>query len=588
MSDLAERVGGEPAEGENQVRANGPTAGEGEAASEAAPGRAEPLIPARILNEHVYCPRLAYLEWVQGEWAENADTLEGHLVHRSVDVERGNLPEPTGWGEGSVRARSVTLSSERLGIVARIDLVEGEGGAVRPVDFKKGRRPHVARGAYDPERVQLCAQGLLLREHGYACEEGFLYYAESRERVRVPFDDELIAMTLRAIEEVRANAKSGRIPPPLVDSPKCPRCALVSICLPDETIALREGEGTARPLAVAHEVGLPLHVQEPGARLSRRGEEIEITRDGTLLATVRMREISSVSLYGPIHVSAAALVELLRRGISVCWLSSGGWLQGLAVGMTHRNVELRAAQYRASFDPEASLRIARVLVADKILNSRVLLRRNWKRGDPPRAAFAALRQLAARARRADSREELLGLEGQAAAVYFRHLAGTFSAGPLANTFAFDRRNRRPPTDPVNAMLSLAYAVLVRSMISAVLAAGFDPFRGFYHQPRYGRPSLALDLAEPFRPILADSTVIQVINNRELGSEDFIRRGEAANLTTEGRRRFLAALERRLGLEVTHPVLGYRLSYRRLLELHARLLGRHLLGELKAMPSFVTR
>jgi len=139
------------------------------------------LIPVRILNEYVYCPRLAYLMWVQGEFAHNADTVEGRIRHKRVDREKGSLPaEANETAKTKIHAQSVSLSSERLGITAKIDLVEGDAGGVVPVDYKKGKRPHVAAGAYAPERVQVCAQGLLLREHGFSCDSGILYFHGSR------------------------------------------------------------------------------------------------------------------------------------------------------------------------------------------------------------------------------------------------------------------------------------------------------------------------------------------------------------------------------------------------------------------------
>ena len=194
-----------------------------------------PLVPARMVNEFVYCPRLAYLEWVQGEWADSADTVEGTHGHRRVNQSGGALPPPAEVEEAPrLHARSVTLSSERLGLIARMDLVEAVDGCVAPIDYKHGKRPHAERGAYEPERVQICVQGLLLREHGYECTEGFLYFVGSRERVRVAFDDELIEKTRAAVDGLRRVASEGVLPAPLEDSPKCPRCSLVTICLPDE------------------------------------------------------------------------------------------------------------------------------------------------------------------------------------------------------------------------------------------------------------------------------------------------------------------------------------------------------------------
>jgi CRISPR-associated endonuclease Cas1 len=129
---------------------------------------------------------------------------------------------------------------------------------------------------------------------------------------------------------------------------------------------------------------------------------------------------------------------------------------------------------------------------------------------------------------------------------------------------------------------------VRAWTVTLSAVGFDPYRGFYHQPRYGRPALALDLMEPFRPLVADSAVIQAINNGEIKPSDFVRAGGSVALAAEGRKRFIAAFERRLAHEITHPLFGYKVSYRQLLELQSRLLGRHLLGEVAEYPNFVTR
>ena len=192
--------------------------------------------------------------------------------------------------------------------------------------------------------------------------------------------------------------------------------------------------------------------------------------------------------------------------------------------------------------------------------------------------------------RAPDLETLLGIEGSAAARYFGNFSNLIKNTGEEEGFTFDfkTRTRRPPTDPVNAMLSYAYALLVRTWVVTLSAVGLDPYLGFYHQPRYGRPALALDLMEPFRPLIADSTVIQAINNGEVRPTDFVQAGGSVNLTNDGRKRFIGTFERRMALEITHPLFGYRVSYRRLLELQARLLARHLLGELPEYPNFTPR
>lgn len=551
-----------------------------------------PLLPARMVNEYQYCPRLAYLEWVQGEWSESADTVEGRHAHRRVDRASGSLPpsDPTAESPERIHVRSLTLSSNRWGVVARMDLVEVEGGRITPVDYKRGKRPHVAGGAYDPERVQLCVQGMILEEHGYQCDEGVLYYVASRERVHVPLSEELRALTLRAMAGLRAIAESGNVPPPLEDSPKCARCSLVGVCLPDEVNFLNDKTSGPRPLAVAHEAALPLYVQARGAKVAKKGEVLQVSLDDTPVQSVRLVDISQLVLMGQIYVTAPTLHELMSREIPVSWHTYGGWFLGHTIGTGHKNVEIRTAQYRASFDPQACLRLAKGWVVAKIQNQRTLLRRNWKRSEPPEDLADGFLADIRRAQRAADLPELLGAEGQAAARYF----GSFSAMLNAETgtgemsFDFQTRNRRPPTDPVNALLSFAYALLTRTWTMTLTAVGFDGYRGFYHQPRYGRPALALDMMEPFRPLLADSAVIQAINNGEVKIADFVRTRGSVALTDTGRKQFIGAFERRMSQEVTHPVFGYKLAYRRLLELQARLLARHLLGELAENPNFTTR
>jgi CRISPR-associated protein Cas1 len=551
-----------------------------------------PLLPARMVNEYQYCPRLAYLEWVQGEWADSADTVEGRHRHRRVDAPRGELPDPASEeAEERIHARSVTLSSARLGLIAKIDLVEGTGNAVTPVDYKRGKRPHVAKGAYDPERVQLCIQGMLLEEHGYEVSEGILYFAESRERVRVPFDEELRALTRSAVDGLRLIAAGGRIPPPLENSPKCPRCSLVGICLPDEVNFFRRAGEPPRPLAVARDEAMPVYVQAHRARVSREGETLEVSIEDKVVSRARLGEVSQLVLMGNVYVTTPCLQELMARGIPVTWMSYGGWFTGHTIGTGHRNVELRTVQYRASFDEAHCLRLAKGLVEAKILNSRTLLRRNWREEAKPEALLDALKEDARAARRARSLAELLGIEGAAAARYFGAFGGLLKPGDTASgefDFDFSARNRRPPTDPVNALLSFAYALLVRAFTVTLAAVGFDPYRGYYHQPRYGRPALALDLMEPFRPLIADSSVLMAINNGEVRPSEFVRSGRAVALAPDGRKRFIAGFERRMSQEITHPIFGYRASYRRLVEIQARLLGRHLLGEIEDYPNLITR
>lgn len=553
--------------------------------------RDQPLLPARMINEYVYCPRLAYLEWVQGEWADSADTVDGRHQHRRVDQPGGTLPATSEiTAEERIHARSVTLSSNRLGLIAKMDLVEVQDGKVQPVDYKRGKRPHVASGAYDPERVQLCIQGLILEDQGYDCDSGILYFAGSRERVKVVFDNALRDLTLSAIHGLRGIALGGHIPPPLEDSPKCPRCSLVSICLPDEINFLNRQQTSPRPLAVGLTESLPVYVQANRSKVAKSGENLEITIEDKAVARPRLTDISQLVLQGNVYVTTPTLHELMRREIPVVWQSYGGWFLGYTSGIGHKNIELRIAQHRAADDERVCLNLAKGWVRAKLINCRVLLRRNWRGNEASDGPLAQLEHAIKAVTRAKRLDELLGIEGNGAAIYFSAFNHLLKRDDDRGNFTFDfqQRNRRPPTDPVNALLSFAYAMLARSFTIAAATVGLDPYRGYYHQPRYGRPALALDMMEPFRPLIADSAVIQAINNGEVRPTDFIGGAGRTNLSDEGRKRFIATFERRLSHEITHPLFGYKVSYRRLIELQMRLLGRHLLGELPDNPNFTTR
>ena len=552
------------------------------------------LVPARMLNEYAYCPRLAYLEWVQGEFTDSVDTVEGRFQHRRVDRPSGTLTPSSDGGEGdsghdTIHARSVLVSDESLGAIARIDLIEGQGNAVTPVDYKHGKAPDLPKGAWEPERVQVCLQGLLLRANGYTCNEGLLYFVESRQRVSVPLDDDLVSRTLELLSAIRDMAATGQIPEPLVDSPKCPRCSLVGICLPDEVNFISSNAQSIRPedvrrMAPARDDTVPVYIQTQGAVVGKSGDQLEVKQKGETLQKVRLMEVSHLSIFGNIQVTAQALRELCDRNIPVCHFTYGGWFSGITTGMSHKNVELRCRQYLAAQTSETALSIARRMVFGKIKNCRTLLRRNHRQASA--AVLAEMDRLADRAQAASSLDSLLGIEGAAARTYFSEFQGMIKTSSL--DFDFQGRNRRPPRDPVNAVLSFLYAMLIKQAMVTAITVGFDPHLGFYHQPRYGKPALALDLVEEFRPLIADSVCLTLINNRELGPEDFVARGDAAALTQNGRRTVIEAWERRMDSLVTHPLFGYAVSYRRILEIQARLLSRHLLGELAAYPVFRTR
>lgn len=566
------------------------------------------LVPARMLNEFAYCPRLACLEWRQGDFADSADTVEGRFHHRRVDQESGELPAPEEISADSlsekIHARSIHLSGPAVGLIARIDLVEASGSTVTPVDYKRGEAPNVPEGAWEPERVQLCAQGLILEENGYSCREGVLYFVSSRKRVTIPFSMALRTRTLELLAEMRRVLGAAAIPPPLRDSPKCPRCSLVGICLPDEINLLRRAgsaatdEGDApdavsepdepRRLLPARDDALPLYVHTAGTRVGKTGHELAVQPRDAQPEIIRLGQTSQVALFGHVQISTQAVQAALERAIPITYFTAGGWFYGITAGLSHKNVELRRLQFRAAENPARSLPLARKFVVAKVLNSRTLLRRNGE--DVPPRTIEMMRELADAAAGCSAATSLLGIEGTAARLYFESFSRMLKVPAESRAFGFDfaGRNRRPAKDPVNALLSLAYAVLAKDLTVVCQAVGLDPFLGFYHRPRYGRPALALDLMEEFRPIIADSIVLTAINTGVIQPGDFINRGGAVSLTNAGRARFLRLYERRMDELVTHPIFGYRICYRRVLEVQVRLLARFLGDEIPEYPGFQTR
>ena len=629
-------------------------------------------LPSRMLNEFVYCQRLFYYEFVEGVFVESADTLRGQTIHRRVDAGNGALPaaqknpEPernttadkpatttaesgnvenassssAGEKVGStivnrkleienevIHSRSVQMGSERLGVVAKMDLVEvrtaraaaGEAETdlfsaldVCPVDYKAGapREGADANELWDTDKMQLGLQALILRDNGYACNEGIIYYRATKQRVRLPITPELENWIRQNIAEARRSA-AGPIPPPLLNSPKCVRCSLAPVCLPDEThhASLNSESQIAnlkscppRRLMAARDDLRPLYLNTQGYRVGCKDEVLQVKEKDRVVDEARLRDVSHVALFGNIQISTQAIQSLCEMEIPVTYFSMGGWFYGITRGHTLKNVFLRMEQFRLARDEAACLSLARRFVHGKIRNHRTLLMRNHL--EPPEPAILKLKRASEDALNAGSIGELLGIEGAAASLYFQNFGGMIkiadeladpaepvpekNAGQLAFNFNFTTRNRRPPADPVNAMLSLAYSLLSKDCTLAALAVGFDPYIGFFHQPRFGRPALALDLMEEMRPLIAESTVLSCINNRVVTEKDFVRAGQAVNLTAPGRKRFFQMYEQRMSSILTHPLFDYKVSYRRALELQARLLAKTLAGEIAEYVPLMTR
>ena len=545
----------------------------------------QPLLPVRRLHNFIYCPRLFYFQWVENIFQENADTVAGSHLHRNVDKpSKIQDPKELDLPEGA-KLRSLQLQSEILGLIGVVDIIEGTADGAEIIDYKKGSARRDSEGdrvAKEPDAMQVAAHAMLLKEHGINAVRGAIYYAADKRRVPVEFNEELFSKVRKAIEEARAVAASGQCPPPLKNDARCLYCSAYPICLPNESLwwAKRRKEATVEgqlhfgfsghtndhvrdkileALDFAAESGLKeaptlepprpggddsevLVVQSPGAQIGQRGDQLIVTLKGEDVRKIPGQQVRAIYCYGAVQMTAQAVETCLELGIDVSYFSPAGRFLGLLL-MRNGDVPDRVAQLMASF----------------------------------RDSTESARDLTG----------LMGIEGSAAALYFEQFESMLKQ---RDDWKFDwrGRNRRPPRDPVNALLSLGYSMLAKELTGVCHSVGLDPFLGFMHQPRYGRPALALDLMEEFRPLIADSVAISLINRGELGPEDFMRNANGMFLTDKGRKPFWEAWFRRLDTEVSHPEFSYKMAYRRMLEVQGRQLWRFVRGEALTYHGFVTR
>jgi CRISPR-associated protein Cas1 len=318
-------------------------------------------------------------------------------------------------------------------------------------------------------------------------------------------------------------------------------------------------------------------------------------------------KIDEVVVLGEITLTASAIHLLLERDIEITFLGYYGQFKGRLSPPFSKNAILRIAQYRAHQDMVRRCELARRFVIGKLSNQRTMLQRyNRRQSDSktgqaieqmgtvlnqlamlPLAQISGTRQLAGGDNRIAGTplETILGMEGAGSAAYFRCF-GTLLTN--REQWPFEGRVKRPPTDAINALLSFGYSLLTNKVASAVQLVGFDHFVGYLHSSFYGRPALALDLVEEFRPIIVDSVVLTLLNNRMLTRNDFVVELGAYRLKDERRKVFFTKFEERLDEEINHPVFGYKTTYRRCIELQARLLAKFLTGEIEAYTPFFSK
>lgn len=330
-----------------------------------------------------------------------------------------------------------------------------------------------------------------------------------------------------------------------------------------------------------------IYITKQGAVLRKIGERLKVMYRSDVLLDLPLIHVEHVVIFGKASVTAAAVQTLLEKEIEICYLTQRGRFVGRLAPAVAKNVVVRRLQYKAAFDAKRTLEFAKGFVHGKLANMRTLLMRQARELSSKDCAHAASRMKTAleHARKAKTIEQLRGHEGDGSAAYF----GAFKHFLKTRNFVFEKRVRRPPTDPVNVLLSFGYTLLLNDLFGAVNMVGFDPYVGYLHAERYGRASLPLDLMEEFRSIVVDSVVLTCLNKGILKTADFTTGiGRVCELTETGRERFLEQYDLRKQTTFQHPVLNQQITYQQCFEQQARFLAKALHGELKTYPPLVVK
>lgn len=529
----------------------------------------EPLIRVMALHALEYCERLFYLEEVEEIRVADARVYDGRRFHELV-------PEYS-------EIERFVLEDEELGIMGKIDCVRSKKGEWIPFEYKKGRARKESDGtpgAWPSDILQLAAYALLLeKHHKQSIREGRIYYGTDRRTVQVPITQRERDWVRDTVDRARQLSATPLRPDITSNERLCNRCSLAPVCLPEEERLLISPERETLRLFPEDKETRDVHVTSPGSTVRKSGETIVVeTRDGNK-SSIPLAEVGSLTLHGPSQITTQTLHLCAQRGVAVHWMTGGGKYMG-SLANAAGGVQRRLRQYKGLTDPVLPHRLSVALVSAKIESQlRYMLR--MSRGTESRVMLEEdlqmIKTMLRKSHQAKSNEELLGYEGNAARAYFSCLR-SLTQDDVSSGMSFVHRSRRPPKDPANALLSFLYSMLYRDCVQAILTVGLDPTIGFYHQPRSSAYPLALDLMELFRVALSDMVVLGSIHRGQWDVDtDFEIAGEHVWLNETGRKKAIALYERRKQDKWKHPVIGYSLSYARLLELEVRLLEKEWSG-----------
>lgn len=530
-----------------------------------------PTIRVMALHALAYCERLFYLEEVEEIRVADAAVYAGRRLHEELAADEGEMV-------------SLVLESDTLGIRGKADCLRRRDGRLIPYEHKRGRSAKGDDGpqAWPSDRLQVCAYTLLLEEHtGTAIEEARIRYHTNNATVRVAVDETARADVRRAVARARELSRSVERPPVTDNDRLCLRCSLASVCLPEEERLAKDEEWEPIRLFPQDRERQTVHVTTHGARVGKSGETLTVTDTTGQKQVFPIREVGEVVIHGYAQVSTQAIHLCASQEVGVHWFTGGGrYVSGLVSGASP--VQRRIRQFEALREPGLLFRLARRLVIARASSQLGFLLRA-SRGKDRKAlgiegAIQGLRNALRAASYAEGVDALRGHEGDAGRHYFSGFPGLLR-DDLDERLRFGGRNRRPPRDRINALLSFGYALLYRDVLQATMSVGLEPSFGFFHRPRSAAHPLALDLMELFRVPLWDMPLVASVNRLQWDVEgDFTQAGKQVWLSDTGRKKAIEVYERRKEDRWKHPVTKYSLSYARLIELEARLLEKEWAGE----------
>lgn len=495
----------------------------------------------------IFCPRRAWLE-AAGEKTDTEQMQIGTIDHERVD-------DPASARDGELRA--VDVYSREWGVRGRLDAVRTtpDGMVVRefkatPIRFKTT--------VTKPMRMQLALQAKCLEDMGHTVLRAEVFFTTHHRNVPVTLSEHDYREACDAVKQTRCVLDSELAPAPLEDSPKCMRCSHAGVCLPEE----RKLAPVRRRILVSDPDGQIIHLATPGTRAFVRSGQMIVVKGGDTLAKVPLEQMQGLQLHGNIDLSGGLIRELMWRGLVIEWCSGSGQMYGWSMPSYGPNGMTRVKQHVAS--AEGRLMLAREFISSKIANQATQLRRSGV----DKAIVNELRRLQRRASSADVWQAILGVEGDAALLYFAHWPELLKPR-IRSAWEWSGRTGRPALNPLNALMNYAYSMLTADAVRAIIGCGLDPHAGFLHSSNRNKPALALDLMEEFRAPVADSVVQQAVNNGEIKPDEFDFTLGTVRMKEHARKALIAAYERRMQMEFRHPVFDYSVTWRRAMEIQAR-------------------